>query len=263
MNIENKVILISGAGGIFGTEIVKYLLKNRAIVIAFDIKSYQKMKRLIKIKDKSFFTYFVCDACDEKKLKKINNFIKKKYQKIDALINLASITDPVEKKKYINTFENFSAKNFVKIVSKNLLATFLTSKIFGNEMSKKKNGSIINFSSTYGVVGPDQSIYESKNKKKFFIKNPAYPTSKGGIISFTKYLASYWGSKNVRVNCIVPGGALNNQNKIFINNYSKKTPLGRMANKNDLNGIIHLLCSNEASYITGSIMTVDGGWTSI
>ena len=263
MNIENKVILISGAGGIFGTEIVKYLLKNKATVIAFDIKSHKKMNKLIKIKNKSFFTYFVCDACDEKKLKKINNFVKQKYQKIDVLINLASITDPVEGKKKITTFENFSAKSFVEIVSKNLLSTFLTSKIFGNEMSKNKNGSIINFSSTYGVVGPDQSIYESKNKKKFFIKNPAYPTSKGGIISFTKYLASYWGNKNVRVNCIVPGGALNNQNKIFINNYSRKTPLGRMANKNDLNGIVHLLCSNEALYITGSIMTVDGGWTSI
>tara|TARA_B100001142_G_C14344265_1_gene659273 strand:+ start:1393 stop:1647 length:255 start_codon:yes stop_codon:yes gene_type:complete len=82
MDIENKIILVSGAGGIFGTEIVKYLLKNKAIVVAFDIKSRQKMNKLIKIKDKNFFTYFVCDACNEKKLKKINNFIKKNIKKL-------------------------------------------------------------------------------------------------------------------------------------------------------------------------------------
>jgi len=129
-------------------------------------------------------------------------------------------------------------------------------------MSRIKKGSIINFSSTYGLVGPDQKIYENK-KKKFFIKNPAYPTSKGGIIAFTKYLASYWGDKNIRVNCIVPGGVENKQNKIFIKNYSSKTALGRMANSEDLNGIIHLLCSKNSSYITGSTIVVDGGWTAI
>ena len=129
-------------------------------------------------------------------------------------------------------------------------------------MAKFKRGSIINFSSTYGLVGPDQKIYQYK-KKAFFIKNPAYPTSKGGIISFTKYLSSYWGNKNIRVNCIVPGGVENNQSKIFINNYAKKTVLGRMASSEDLNGIIHLLCSNKSSYITGSTVIVDGGWTAI
>ena len=127
MNIENKVILISGAGGIYGVEIVKYLLKNKAIVIAFDIKSHQKIKKLIKIKNKNFFTYFVCDACDEKKLNKINNFVKKKYKKIDVLINLASITDPVEIKKkksnYIikNNYKNNSVKKNVKITLEKIL----------------------------------------------------------------------------------------------------------------------------------------------
>ena len=244
MIIKDKVILICGAGGIFGKSITKYLVSQDAIVIAmdlFDIAINKDFSNLIKKKN---FLYFKCDSTDEKKLTSIKKLINKKFKKIDVLINLSSITDPVEGKKQLTKFEDFKKKDFSEIVSKNLLATFIPCKVFGSEMSRIKKGSIINFSSTYGLVGPD-------------------PTSKGGIIAFTKYLASYWGDKNIRVNCIVPGGVENKQNKIFIKNYSSKTALGRMANSEDLNGIIHLLCSKNSSYITGSTIVVDGGWTAI
>ena len=128
-------------------------------------------------------------------------------------------------------------------------------------MSKQKKGSIINVSSTYGVNAPDQKIYKYTNSK--FIKDAAYPVSKSSIISLTKYLAAYWGEKKIRVNVIIPGGIENNQDKKFVRNYSQKTILGRMGKKNELNGVIKLLISNESSYITGSILTVDGGWTAI
>jgi len=262
MILKNKIIIISGSSGIYGTEIVKYLLKQKANVIGLDIKNNKKKINDLKKKYKKSFFYYNCDATNEHEVKKINNLIIKKFKRIDVLINLASITDPVEGKKSIIKFEDFNSVEFEHILSKNIMSTFIPSKIFGKEMIKKKNGSIINFSSTYALVGPDQKIYENKNKK-FFIKNAAYPTSKGGIISFTKYLSSYWGNKNVRTNCVVPGGAQNKQKNIFIKNYSNKTPLQRMAKRTDLNGIIHLLCSDEASYITGSILVVDGGWTSI
>ena len=97
----------------------------------------------------------------------------------------------------------------------------------------------------------------------FYFKNPAYPTAKGGGISFTKFLASYWGDKNIRVNCISPGGIEDNQKKIFIKNYSQRTILKRMGRPNDLNGIIKLLCSDDSQYITGTNLIVDGGWTTI
>jgi len=262
MVIKDKVILICGAGGIFGKSITKYLVSQDAIVIAMDLFNIAINKDFSNLIKKKNFFYFKCDSTDEKKLTSIKKLINKKFKKIDVLINLSSITDPVEGKKQLIKFEDFKKKDFSEIVSKNLLATFIPCKVFGSEMSRIKKGSIINFSSTYGLVGPDQKIYENR-KKKFFIKNPAYPTSKGGIIAFTKYLASYWGNKNIRVNCIVPGGVENKQNKIFIKNYSSKTALGRMATSEDLNGIIHLLCSKNSSYITGSTIVVDGGWTAI
>ncbi len=113
------------------------------------------------------------------------------------------------------------------------------------------------------MVGPDQSIYTNKYKQNLFYKNPAYPTAKGAVISFTKYLAAYWGHKGIRVNCISPGGIQNNQSNLFIKKYSSKTLLGRMANVEDVIGVIKLLCSDESNYITGSNLVVDGGWTSI
>ena len=108
----------------------------------------------------------------------------------------------MKKIEKINKFEEFSPNEFKNIITKNILGTFLPCQLFGKEMLKNKKGSIINFSSTYALVGPDQKIYIKKKKKKF-IKNPAYPSSKGAIISFTKYLSSYWGDSNIRVNCVV------------------------------------------------------------
>ena len=264
MNLSNKKIIITGCLGIYGFEITKYLLNQNSKVIGLDIVSKNNKIKILKKKYVKNFKYYTCDVGNEKELIKIKKKIIKNFKKIDTLINLASVTDPVEnKKKKIIKFDDFSSNEFKNIVSKNILATFLPCQLFGKDMAKSKKGSIINFSSTYGIVGPDQNIYIDKNRKRKFIKNPAYPTSKGAIISLTKYLSSYWGDSNVRVNCIVPGGAQNNQDKFFIKNYSSKTPLGRMANTKDLNGIIHLLCSNQSTYITGSTLVVDGGWTSI
>ena len=264
MKLSKKKIIISGCFGIYGLEITKYLLEQKCEVVGLDIHSTTFKVNFLKKKYHNNFRYYRCDVSNKTQLLKVKQQLKKNFLRPDVLINLASITDPVEKKrKKPIKFENYSETEFNEIISKNILATFLPCQIFGSEMKKNKKGSIINFSSTYGLVGPDQKIYVNKNNNTKFIKNPAYPSSKGAIISFTKYLSSYWGKFNIRVNCVVPGGAENNQEKFFIKKYSEKTPLGRMANKKDLNGIIHLLCSEESLYITGSTLIVDGGWTSI
>ena len=263
MKLSKKKIIISGCLGIYGLEITKYLLEQECKVIGLDVHSNTSKENFLKKKYHNNFKYFRCDVSNKTQVLKVKRQLEKNFLGPDVLINLASITDPVEKnRKKLIKFENYSEIEFKEIISKNVLATFLPCQIFGSEMLKNKKGSIINFSSTYALVGPDQKIYINKKKKKF-IKNPAYPSSKGAIISFTKYLSSYWGDSNIRVNCVVPGGAQNNQEKFFIKNYSSKTPLGRMASTKDLNGIIHLLCSDQSSYITGSTIVVDGGWTSI
>lgn len=251
MDIKKKIVILSGSEGLIGSSLKKYLVKNGVKLICLDIK-----KKTSKVN----FDYYSCDVLDEKSLIKTKNKIVKKYKKIDALINLACINDPVENKKKITPFENFNSETFKLNVEKNIMMTFLPSKIFGNEMKKQKNGSIINFSSTYGIVAPDQNIYKI-NGKRFFIKDASYPTAKFAIIGLSKYLASYWSEKNVRVNVVVPGGVENNQNKSFIKNYANKTLLKRMAKKSDFNGTVHLLISELSDYITGAIFSVDGGFT--
>ena len=126
-------------------------------------------------------------------------------------------------------------------------------------MAKFKKVTIINISSDLGIIAPDQRIYNNKN----FVKPVTYSVVKHGIIGLTKYTASYWGKKNIRCNAIAPGGIFNNQDKSFLRKISKLIPMGRMAKKNEYNGLILFLCSDHSSYITGSVMVADGGRTAM
>ena len=262
----NKTIIITGALGLVGKKLSSHLSKKGAKVIILDIKSYSEFKKIKELQTfKNKIYYFKCDVTNIKSLKTVLKKIFRISKKIDVLINNAAINDSLESKPKPNQskFENFSIKEWDKSIKTNLNSLFLCSQIFGNEMIKSKKGSIINISSTYGLVGPDQKIYRNKTSKNIFFKNPSYPTAKGAVISFTKYLASYWGHKGIRVNCISPGGIENNQNRSFIKRYSSKTLLGRMAKVEDLFGVINLLCSDDSSYMTGTNIIVDGGWTAI
>ena len=131
-------------------------------------------------------------------------------------------------------------------------------------MSQNKTGSIINISSIYGLLSPDQSLYDyrRKNNKEFY-KPVAYSASKSGILNLTRYLAVYWAKKNVRVNTLSLGGIFNNQDKQFIENYNKRVPIGRLANPDDIIGAIIYLSSSASQYVTGSNIVIDGGWTAI
>ena len=144
-----------------------------------------------------------------------------------------------------------------KAVSVNLTGIFLTCQEVGKIMVKQKNGNIINISSTYGLVAPDQRIYgvSGQNAAAF------YSATKAAIINLTRYLASYWNRTGIRVNSLSPGGVENSQEANFIKNYSEKTILGRMAQKDEYIGSIIFLSSDASSYMTGSNLIVDGGWT--
>ena len=251
LNLKNKNIIITGGNGFLGSQITNALLNEKANVYIIDIK---------KPKKKTPAKYFKSDITNENDLKKILKFFKLKKIKIDVLINNAAIDYPPLKSKKNNfKLEAFPNDLWDKDISVSLKGSYLCTKIFGSYMSKFKKGTIINVSSDLGIIAPDQRIYKNSG----FVKPVTYSVVKHGIIGLTKYTASYWGEKNIRCNAIAPGGISNNQDSSFIKKINQLIPLGRMAKKNEYNGLILFLCSDLSSYMTGSIIVADGGRTII
>ena len=198
------------------------------------------------------------DISNQSQVKKLVSDTLKKYGKIDVLINNAHFL-PRKDPKIDAPFEDYPLKLWEEATTKNMVGLFLCCQEVGKIMKKQSNGVILNISSIYGIQGPDQRIYGKSR-----LNSPSfYALTKGGMVNFTRYLAAYWNRKNIRVNTLTLGGVLdkNLQNKNFIKNYSEKTMIGRMANKKDYDGALLFLCSDASSYMTGSNLVIDGGWS--
>ena len=260
-SLKNKIIIITGGAGLLGCNFVEAILYHDGIPVILD----KSKKRINLIKNKLFqkfekeITCFKSDINDKKKLKVILKKILKKYQKIDCLINNAANNHQPDSPRS-NFLENYSLKSWNDDINTCLTGAFLCSKIFGTQISKNRNGgSIINISSDLGLIGPNQHLY--KTKKIISKKTISYSVAKSGMIGLTRFLSTYWANKNVRSNCLCPGGIKNNHDKSFLLKIEKLIPLGRLAKKNDYNSTIVWMLSDENSYMNGSIISVDGGRT--
>jgi len=261
-SLTNKIAIVTGALGLLGKNHCHALSEAGANVVVVDLDENNCKSFAESLTTKSIGV--ACDITNVDSVKKLKETALKTFGKIDILVNNAAINDMFENPTAAaeqSKFENYPLDLWQKSLDVNLTGTFLCSQILGSEMAKAGKGSIINIASTYGIVAPNQSIYKKENGEQSFYKSAAYPVTKGAIISFTRFLAAYWGNKGVRVNTLSPGGVENNQEEYFLKNYSQATPLGRMAQPTDYRGAIVFLASDASGYMTGANLVVDGGWT--
>jgi NAD(P)-dependent dehydrogenase (short-subunit alcohol dehydrogenase family) len=208
------------------------------------------------------------DATNKESLEILREKILDTEKTVDILVNTATMKG----NDFYLPFEEVSLEGWNIGILGNLTIPFLTTQTFIPLMKTQKNGSIINISSHYGIVGNDQRIYVGSNLHELYVKDSpdiervyshgVYNASKGGIINFTRYLAAYYGEYNIRVNCISPGGIhYEDENETFVQRYSEKVPLARKARKTEINGALIFLASDASSYVTGHNLVVDGGFT--
>jgi NAD(P)-dependent dehydrogenase (short-subunit alcohol dehydrogenase family) len=260
-NLEGKVIILTGAAGLLGQEYADILSEAGADVVLVDIKSTDnQVLHLMELYHTHPYSCQV-DISSEEDVKLMCRNIILRYGKIDILINNA--IEPHTKEKKITPLNEIKLDQWKRYLDVNLTGIFICCKVIGSQMEKQGFGNIINISSIYGIVGVDQRIYENMT----FNSPISYAATKGAMITMSKWLASYWRDKGIRVNILSPGGVNSikayNLSPEFIKRYSEKTILGRMANEWDYRGAMLFLCSDASEYMTGSNLVVDGGWTAI
>lgn len=261
-SLKDRVSIVTGALGLIGREHCRALSEAGSSVIAADLDGDACNEFAESLGNGS--SGISLNVASKVSVEEANEQIISKYGRADVLVNNAAINDMFESPLTAleqSKFENYPLEMWQRSFDVNVTGVFLCSQIFGSEMAKRGKGSIINIASTYGLTAPDQSLYVDEEGRQKFFKSAAYPATKGAVISFTKFLAAYWGRCGVRVNTLSPGGVENSQDDFFVGNYSRRTPLGRMAAKTDYKGAVVFLASDASSYMTGANLVVDGGWT--
>ena len=267
-NIKDKIVIITGAAGLFAEQHIEVVLENNAVAILLDINSKKltaKKNYYLKKYKNSKIDIFSGDITDEKFVKSVSKIIIKKYKRIDVLINNAAVDyklDVSHKKKIVNTkLETFDLSLWNNDLNVGLTGALICTKFFGNLMAKKKSGVILNIASDLSIIAPDNRIYNNKANNLKFVKPISYSVVKHGIVGLTKYTSFYWAKKYIRCNALAPGGIETNQPKNFKKKISNLIPLGRMANKGEYKSSILFLISSASSYMSGAVMVVDGGRT--
>jgi NAD(P)-dependent dehydrogenase (short-subunit alcohol dehydrogenase family) len=243
--LVDKVIIVTGGNGLLGREIVTKLLAEGATCINIDINHETS---------ENFKTY-KCDITSPEEIDSCISEILQKYKKIDGLVNNAYPRTSDWGKK----FEEIEFASWQLNVDWQLNSSFYLIQQVSKSMVENMSGSIINMASVYGIVGPDFGVYAGTS----MTMPAAYSAIKGAVVNFTRYLSSYLGPYNIRVNSISPGGIFDNQPATFVTNYENKVPMRRMGKPEDISPLVSFLLSHGSSYITGQNIAIDGGWTAI
>lgn len=264
-DLKDNVVVITGGAGLLGIQHAVAIAEAGGIPILWDInekaafKQAERIQKEFHVKSKGMKV----DITNRDAVKKGLADIIAAFKRVNILINNAAIDPKVKPDQDSNwsRFENFALELWNKEIEVSLTGTFICSQIIGTYMARHEGGVILNIASDLGIIAPDQRIYRRPNlqDEKQPVKPVTYSVVKHGILGLTKYLATYWAEKGVRVNALCPGGVYTNQPDEFVKKLTNLIPMGRMANVDEYKGAIQFLCSDASSYMTGSCMVIDGG----
>lgn len=259
-DLSGKVAVLTGGGGILGSCFAEALVSRgaRIAIVDRDIEKANIVVDALNSSHGEVARAYGVDITRRNELLDLHLAVQADLGEVDVLINNAAAKSP----NFFEPFETFPQEDWDYVMGINTTGVMLSCQVFGAAMARRGMGSIVNTLSIYGIVAPDQRIYEGSSYEGRAINTPAvYSASKAAVWGLTKYLASYWGSRGVRVNAITPGGVFSGQNDTFVQRYSARVPLGRMADRDEMSGAILFLSSDASSYVTGQNIIVDGGLT--
>ncbi len=266
-DLTGRVAIVTGGVGLLGAEFCRTLAEAGASVVVVDLNASASQAVTDSLTKGGYKALAV--PTDITQPDSVNALIEKTlstFGRLDILVNSAALDpkfdpDAVNKGITPGAFEDYPLDLWNSALNVNLTGMFLMTQACVKPMIEQgKKGSIINICSTYGLNGPDQRIY-IKDGKRVAFKPVYYTVTKAGVMGFTKYLAAYYAGTDIRVNALTPGGVFNNHEDYFVKNYSAKTIIGRMAQKDEMNGALLFLASDASCYMTGNNVVVDGGWT--
>jgi NAD(P)-dependent dehydrogenase (short-subunit alcohol dehydrogenase family) len=260
-SLANKVVVVTGGAGLLGQVFCQALVDVGAnvAIVDLDLASAEAVAKKIDKSEAQKVIAVGSDVTSPESVTQMVANVLKQLGQIDVLVNNAA-SKGSSLDAFFESFEDYSLKTWREVMSVNIDGLFLVAQAVGKQMKKQGGGSIIQTSSIYGVVAPDQRIYEGSEYNGRPINTPAvYSASKSAVNGLTSYLATYWASSKIRVNSLTPGGIASGQNSEFKKEYSNRVPLGRMGEASELVGALIYLASDASSYVTGQNLIVDGG----
>jgi len=268
-DLTGRVVLISGAAGLLGKEFALAAASAGAHLVLGDLNTahLESIKRdIISAYPDSEVLVQVLDVVSSESCRSIAETCEVRFNRIDAVIHSAAIDPKFERGSDTSRFSKFAEfpiELWRTSLDVNLTGAFLLAQATCQVMEKSGKGSIVFLGSNYGLVGPDQRIYKRAGQEQQTYKPPVYSVCKAGLLGLTKFLAAYYMSTSIRVNMLTPSGVWNEHDNEFVANYSSRTILGRMSEKNEYRGAIIFLASDASSYMTGANLVIDGGWTAL
>jgi NAD(P)-dependent dehydrogenase (short-subunit alcohol dehydrogenase family) len=246
-SLDGRVAIVTGGAGQVGGEIARGLEQHGARVAVFDLEAE---------------TYRV-DVTDRTALEEAAARVERDLGAPQILVNAAALDSPPDAPpEEVGPLESYPEASFDEIMDVNVKGTFLSCQVIGARMAQAGSGSIVNISSIYGMLSPVQDLYDFRRKDgETFFKPVAYSVSKSALYNLTRYLATYWAKSGVRVNTLTLAGVWNEQPQEFLDAYTQRMPIGRMANAEEVVGPVVFLASDASSYVTGANVVVDGGWS--